>query len=281
MFTPDQYQLLDFGDGRKLERFGPFLLDRLSPSAETSRPAQRPLWREAACRYERTDGDRGVWRPADALPSTWTISHGPFSFELKPTDFGHLGIFPEQAENWDWIAKTVATRPSAKVLNLFAYTGGSTLAAAAAGAEVAHVDAAKNVVQWARRNAEISGLTDAPIRWIADDARKFVRREVKRGSQYDLIILDPPSYGHGVKGEVWRVDQHLPELLAELRTISTDDAAILLTCHSPGLGPVELRQMLERYYFERRVAGLEARPLFIPSADDRRLPSGILARWSQ
>lgn len=280
MFTPDQYELLDFGDGRKLERFGQFLLDRLSPSAETTRPAQRPIWREAACRYERTTGERGVWRPADALPASWTISHGDFRFELKPTDFGHLGIFPEQAENWDWLAEQVAKRDSPKVLNLFAYTGGSTLAAAAAGAEVTHIDAAKNVVAWARRNAEISDLADAPVRWIAEDARKFVRREKKRGARYDVVVLDPPSYGHGVKGEVWRVDQHLPELLEDLRAISHDDAAILLTCHSPGLGPAELRQMLQVHYFERRMSGIEARPLAITAADDRRLPSGILARWS-
>ncbi|TWT39095.1 class I SAM-dependent methyltransferase [Blastopirellula retiformator] len=280
MFTPDQYQLLDFGEGRKLERFGQFLLDRLSPAAETARCSHRPQWREAACRYQRTDGDRGVWHPANVLPATWTISHGACTFELKPTDFGHLGIFPEQAENWDWLATQIAARPAAKVLNLFAYTGGSTLASAAAGAEVAHVDAAKNVVQWARRNAELSGLSEAPVRWLAEDARKFVRREVKRGSQYDLIVLDPPSYGHGVKGQVWRVDQHLPDLLSDLRTLSTDDAAILLTCHSPGLGPVELRQMLERHYFGRRMPQIEARPLSILAADDRRLPSGILARWS-
>ncbi|UUO07324.1 class I SAM-dependent methyltransferase [Blastopirellula sp. J2-11] len=280
MFTPDQYQLLDFGDGRKLERFGAFLLDRLAPAADATRPNRRDFWRDAACCYERTNGDRGAWRPADALPLNWTITHGDFCFELKPTEFGHLGVFPEQAENWDWLADWVTQRESAKVLNLFAYTGGSTLAAAAAGAEVTHVDAAKNVVAWARRNAELSSLADAPIRWIADDARKFVRRERKRGARYNAIVLDPPSYGHGAKGEVWRVEQDLPALLQDLRAISTDDAAILLTCHSPGLGPVQLREMLELYFFGRKAARLEARPLFITSADGRRLPSGILARWS-
>ena len=149
---------------------------------------------------------RGNGRDRRELPERWTIAHGPLQFELKRTDFGHLGLFPEQAENWDWIAERVAAagRPL-KVLNLFAYTGGSTLAAAAAGAEVVHVDAAKNIVAWARRNAELSGLADAPIRWIAEDAMKFVKRELKRGNRYDAVILDPPSYGHGPQGEVWRL----------------------------------------------------------------------------
>ncbi|MFI4874542.1 MAG: class I SAM-dependent methyltransferase [Blastopirellula sp. JB062] len=280
MFTPDQYQLLDFGGGRKIERFGPHLLNRLSPAAEATRPTHREIWSRANCRYERTQRDRGFWLPADALPATWTIAHKCCQFELKPTEFGHLGVFPEQAENWDWLADYALSRPAAKVLNLFAYTGGSTLAAAAAGAEVTHVDSAKNVVAWARRNAELSELTAAPIRWIAEDARKFARRERKRGSRYDAIVLDPPSYGHGVKGEVWRVEKDLPPLLEDLQAIANEDAAILLTCHSPGLGPAELRRLLEIHFFGRPTPKIEARPLFLTSSSGRRLPSGILARWS-
>ena len=180
------------------------------------------------------------------LPERWTVAHGPLRFELKRTDFGHLGLFPEQAENWDWIGEMFSSRrhgglwrfgadvPSAakrscktfKLLNLFAYTGGSTLAAAAAGAEVVHVDAAKNIVAWARRNAELSGLAEAPIRWIAEDAMKFVKRELKRGNRYDAVILDPPSYGHGPQGEVWRLSKHSAAAAGAVRRVDGRAAGV-------------------------------------------------------
>jgi 23S rRNA (cytosine1962-C5)-methyltransferase len=207
-------------------------------------------------------------------------------FELKRTDFGHLGLFPEQAENWDWISRLSASQgadvPSAakhplKILNLFAYTGGSTLAAAAAGAEVTHVDAAKNTVAWARRNAELSGLAAAPIRWIAEDAVKFVKREVKRGNRYDALILDPPSYGHGPRGEVWRLSKHLPRLLDLCAELTAGRPRfMLLTCHTPGYDAESLEKMM------REVVGSKqrvvSRPLTIRTADGRRLPSGVVVR---
>ena len=219
MFHSSEYELLDFGAGRKLERFGKFILDRPSPAADAFSKQSPELWQTAMARFERTTAENGVWHPHETLPDTalpgsWMIKHGTVNFLIKPTDFGHTGVFPEQQSNWDWLAEQIGlvSKPL-KILNLFAYTGGSTLACAAAGASVVHVDAARNVVDWARENAALSNLSDAPIRWITEDAFKFVQREVRRGNQYDAIILDPPSYGHGPKGEVWKIDEHLPELL--------------------------------------------------------------------
>ena len=170
---------------------------------------------QADARFDGRSEESGHWTCRRELPERWTITCGPWQFELKRTDFGHVGLFPEQVENWVWIGERVraAGRPL-RVMNLFAYTGGSTLAAAAAAAETVHVDAAKNTVAWARRNAELSGLSAAPIRWIAEDALKFVKRELRRGNRYDAVILDPPSYGHGPRGEVWRLSKHLPRLLS-------------------------------------------------------------------
>jgi 23S rRNA (cytosine1962-C5)-methyltransferase len=278
MFTPDQYALLDFGRGRKLERFGAYVLDRPSPAAEGESRAVPETWREATARYEREEAERGVWEAAAELPPKWTIQHGTLVFELRRTEFGHVGLFPEQAPNWDWIGHVVnaAQRPL-KILNLFAYTGGSTLAAAAAGAEVVHIDAAKNVVQWARRNAELSGLAERPIRWIAEDAAKFVTREVKRGNQYDAVILDPPSYGHGARGEVWKLAEHLPALLSDCgRLTQQRQAFILLSCHTPGYGPRELRDLLLECIGPGRV---ETQPLDLLDSSGRALDSGISARW--
>lgn len=299
MFSPDQYQLLDFGNGRRLERFGPWLLDRECPSAERMTKDPSAPWGNAHSRFLREQADRGAWRDAaDKIPARWSIQYGEACFELKRTQFGHLGIFPEQAVNWDWITKYVrgASRPF-RVLNLFAYTGGSTLAAALGGAETTHVDSAKNVVTWAKRNAELSGLADAPIRWIAEDAMKFVRREVKRGRRYDAVILDPPSYGHGTKGEVWRLSKHLPQLLelcAELTSLNSSTAEnvdaehpnntpsghgerfVLLTCHTPAFDRPELEGLLRDAFGDGRI---EFERLSIMTPTERRLPSGVMTRW--
>lgn len=282
MFTRDQYELLDFGDGRKLERFGAYTLDRPAPAAEDIRRAEPGRWGEADARFTRTDPQRGCWHGVERLPERWTITHDSFSFELKPTEFGHLGLFPEQAENWDWIGERVRqTGRKPRVLNLFAYTGGSTLAAAAAGAEVTHIEAAKNIVAWARRNAEQSGLAEVPIRWIAEDATKFVQRELRRGNRYDAVILDPPSYGHGPRGEPWRLAKHLPALLRQCGELTADRRAFLLvTCHSPGLGPTELTQMVRSAIPNLDLPRHQALELTLTTADGRRLPSGVVARWS-
>ena len=327
------YQLLDFGDGRRLEHFGGVTLDRPCSAAERTTKSDPAAWQSADARFDGRREEKGKWTCRRNLPDRWTVAFGPLRFELKRTEFGHLGLFPEQAENWDWIAQTLSAAkkedaadrlrvrppletlpcqgfrrqnnrllavPTAltpgpspvgrarggrkadelfKVLNLFAYTGGSTLAAAAAGARVTHVDAAKNVVAWARRNAELSGLADAPIRWIAEDAAKFVQRELKRGNRYDAVILDPPSYGHGPQGEVWQLAKHLPKLMAMCGELTAGRAAfLLLTCHTPGYDAPTLAAMMQDVWGKRGrwIAG----PLSIPAATGARLPSGVVVKWS-
>jgi len=217
----DQYELIDFGRGRRLERFGAILLDRPWPAVERHEPNRPEDWERADARFEGPRAGRGRWVARRTLPETWTIELASLRFQLKPTPWGQVGVFPEQRANWQWIARQFGAQAHAgvpagaagpaeseprrlRLLNLFAYTGGSTLAAAAQGAEVVHVDAAANIVAWARRNAALSALEEHPIRWIVEDAQKFVRRELRRGNQYDGVILDPPSYGHGAHGEVWR-----------------------------------------------------------------------------
>ncbi len=250
MFDSTQYQLLDFGGGRRLERLGSMVLDRPCPAAESIRPTAPGLWSSADARFERIETEQGRWILRGDPPRQWPIAHGRMTLELKRTDFGHVGLFPEQAENWDWIAEQIRRGPSAvaggmKVLNLFAYTGGSTLAAAAAGARVTHVDAARNIVAWARHNAELSALGDAPLRWIAEDAMKFVEREIRRGNRYDAVILDPPTYGHGTHGEAWRLAEDLPRLLASCAELTTGQPRfVLLTCHTPGFSPLRLQELL-------------------------------------
>lgn len=281
MFSPDQYSLLDFGAGRRLERFGALVLDRPCPAVEGVLCADPQRWAEADSRF----GDRGsgeeCWSHKGDLPERWMIDHGPFRFELKRTEFGHLGLFPEQAGNWDWIARQVEDHgPGMKVLNLFAYTGGCTLAAAAAGAEVVHVDAARNTISWARRNAELSGLAQAPVRWIADDAAKFVRREVKRGNRYDAVVLDPPSYGHGARGEVWRLSKHLMPLLENCAQLTSGRRRfILLTCHTPGYGAERLGEMLAEAC-DDETGHISVGSLAIRSVDGRDMPSGVFVYWS-
>ena len=266
MFQNQEYELLDFGGGRKLERFAGCVTDRPSPPALRLARRRAGLWRSADLCFEEDAskqetsalGVRGTWHPrtetgARLLESGWTLQYKSpdFTLELKASPFGHLGVFPEQAPNWDRLRRLCLDgnrrlgRPL-RVLNLFAYTGGSTLACAAAGAEVTHLDAARNVVGQARRNAGLSKLAEAPIRWIADDAVKYTKREIKREKKFDGIILDPPAYGHGARGEVWRLARDLPKLLALLpRLIEPQYPFILLTCHSPGFDPPRLRALLE------------------------------------
>lgn len=281
MFSPTPYELLDFGRGRKLERFGPLVLDRPSPAAEGIAPAREQLWRDASAKFERTSDDEGSWHWATTKQASWPLMYQHFTLQLKPTAVGHLGVFPEQVENWDWLRlRIAAARRPLKVLNLFAYTGGSTLAAATAGAEVVHVDAAKNIVAWARRNAELSGLGDKPIRWIAEDAPRFVARELKRGNRYDAVILDPPSYGHGPRGEAWKLATDLAPLLADCaKLVSHAPAFFLLTCHTPGFGPAELEALLSETLFGRCQQGVVAKSLSLSTSDGRKLPCGTVARW--
>ncbi|HWB01281.1 MAG TPA: class I SAM-dependent methyltransferase, partial [Pirellulales bacterium] len=241
------YELLDFGQGRKLERFGAVTVDRPSPAADRFEQCEPERWPQATMRFERETAAQGRWTPAQPAISPWTIATGATTLELRTTDSGQVGVFPEQADNWRWIAERVRQADQARqaeqgrhagrplnVLNLFAYTGASTLAAAVAGAAVAHVDAARSAVNWARANAAHSGLVERPIRWIVEDARAFVRRELKRGRSYDAVVLDPPSYGHGSGGQSWQFDRDLPGLLDDCRTLTGPEPAfVLLSSHTP------------------------------------------------
>ena len=297
------YQLIDFGEGRKLERFGPWVLDRPCPTAERLPKSQPAAWREATARFDGSRMGEGTWSPAvekwdepvvrfsHAVPSELTM-------ELVPTPAGQVGVFPDQLGNWAWIYRQLNSAPSPslspasggggpaagsqapRVLNLFAYTGGSTLAAALAGAEVTHVDAARSSVERARRNAELSGLAEHPIRWIVEDAVKFCRRELNRNRQYDAVILDPPSYGHGPKGEPWQIARDLLPLLELCGRLTAERRLfVLATCHTPGIGPAELSAMLADGIFGHCGQPPRTGPLDLQTPTGRRLPSGIYARW--
>ena len=219
------YQVLDTSDGEKLELWGGYKLIRPDPQVIWKTPRGRE-WRNPNGHYHRSNRGGGEWEFRD-LPEEWTIHYRDLSFRLKPFNFKHTGLFPEQAVNWDWfgaiIRDAVSSGRKVKVLNLFAYTGGATVAAAKAGASVTHVDAAKGMVTWAKENAQISGLGDAPIRWLVDDCGKFVEREIRRGNTYDAIIMDPPSYGRGPKGEIWKIEESIyPFLMSACRLLSDD-----------------------------------------------------------
>jgi 23S rRNA (cytosine1962-C5)-methyltransferase len=290
-----QYELLDFGDGRKLERFGEVVVDRPCPAAEGANKKHSASWREAVGRYDGARVGDGKWspNPKQWVPVNWVYRHCAddgqlmFRLQLEALPSGQVGVFLEQRENWEWITRQVRrAKPQAddgrgfRVLNLFAYTGGSTLAAAAAGAEVVHIDAAQNIVDRARANGELSGLAGRPIRWIAEDAVKFCRREVKRGNKYNAVILDPPSYGHGPKGEVWKIENDLLPLLKLCGELTNESRALVLaTCHSPGIGPAELAAYLSEGIFGHCGQPPATGELSLQAADGRRLPSGVFARW--
>ncbi len=279
VFESLQYQLIDFGRGRRLERFGGVLLDRPCPAVEGLPQGDPDAWQRADARFQRSEGEDGEWVCRRELPDRWNVRHGSAVFELKRTAVGHLGIFPEQAANWDWIAEQLPrTTEPIKVLNLFAYTGGSTLAAAAAGAEVVHVDAAQNTVAWARRNSELSGMADLPVRWIGEDALKFAMRELKRDNRYDAVVLDPPSYGHGPRGEVWQLSKHLPRLLQLCGELTAQRRRfVLLTCHTPGFDSARLEGMMNDAFGPKgRVTG---NPLTVRAVSGRPMPSGVVVRW--
>ncbi len=248
MWISDQwrdYEVIDCSDGEKLERWGRYLLLRPDPQViwQTVRSDRR--WHQLNAHYHRSSKGGGEWEFFD-LPEQWNIRYKTLTFHLKPFSFKHTGLFPEQAVNWDWIASQIrqAGRPT-RVLNLFAYTGGATLAAAKAGAQVTHVDASKGMVAWAKENAQTSGLGDAPIRWLVDDCMKFVEREIRRGRTYDAIIMDPPSYGRGPKGEIWKIETAIYPLIQNCtKLFSQDPLFFLINSYTTGLQPAVLAYML-------------------------------------
>lgn len=239
------YEVIDCSEGEKLERWGNYLLVRPDPQVIWDTPKNERGWKKMNAHYHRSAKGGGEWEFFD-LPQQWSIRYNTLVFQLKPFSFKHTGLFPEQAVNWDWFSGKIkqAGRP-VKVLNLFAYTGGATLAAAAAGASVTHVDASKGMVTWAKENAASSGLSDAPIRWIVDDCVKFVEREIRRGNHYDAIIMDPPSYGRGPKGEIWKIEDAVYPLVKLCAQLLTDKPLFfLINSYTTGLQPAVLRYML-------------------------------------
>jgi 23S rRNA (cytosine1962-C5)-methyltransferase len=275
------YQLLDSGNGAKLEKVGSYLFVRPSPQAVWSPSLPKVRWDEADAVFVRSATGGGSWDFRRRLPEIWEIEYRGLMFFIKPTGFGHLGIFPEHGDCWEWTEDVIGrARRSVSVLNMFAYTGGATLAAARAGASICHLDASKGVVDWARENAAISGLGDKPIRWIVEDVEKFVKREIKRGRHYDGIVLDPPSFGRGSKGEVWKIEDDLPRLLSECRELLSDNPLfILLSCHTPGFTPLVLQNLLEEM-LKGAKGELSSGEMVIREASGRVLPSGAYARWS-
>ena len=275
-----EYEVIDCSGGEKLERWGDFLLVRPDPQVIWNTEKTHKGWRRPNARYHRSKKGGGEWEFID-LPKQWQIHYKNLTFNLKPFSFKHTGLFPEQAVNWDWFSEKIRTagRP-VKVLNLFAYTGGATLAAAAAGAHVTHVDASKGMVTWAKENAASSGLSDAPIRWLVDDCMKFVEREIRRGNHYDAIIMDPPSYGRGPKGEIWKIEDAIHPLIKRCTEILSDDALFfLINSYTTGLAPSVLTYMLSTE-LKGRDGHVDAQEIGLPvSANGLVLPCGASGRW--
>ena len=277
------YELLDASDGERLERWGKYILRRPDPQIIWKKSAQHKAWNKADAIYKRSSSGGGGWSK-NTLPSEWNINYDSLglTFKLKPMGFKHTGLFPEQAANWEWFSELIrkAGRPI-KVLNLFAYTGGATIAAAKAGASVVHVDAAKGMVAQAKENAALSGLADAPIRYIVDDCKKFVEREIRRGNKYDAVIMDPPSYGRGPSGEVWKIEDSVDELITLTSSILSDDPLFfLVNSYTTGLSPAAMQYILGLKVLSRYGGRLEAGELGLKvSSTSLAIPCGARARW--
>ncbi len=275
------YEVIDCSKGEKLERWGDYLLIRPDPQIIWDTPKTHRGWKKCSGHYHRSSRGGGEWE-FFGLPEQWSVGYGQLVFNLKPFSFKHTGLFPEQAANWDWFAGLIRTagRP-VRVLNLFAYTGGATLAAAAAGASVAHVDASKGMVGWAKENAKASGLENAPIRWLVDDCMKFVEREIRRGNRYDAIIMDPPSYGRGPKGEIWKIEDAIHPLVKECAKLLSDKPLFfLINSYTTGLAPAVLSYMLSLEVKRKYGGEVEAGELGLPVSESGLvLPCGASGRW--
>ncbi len=276
------YSLLDSGNDEKLEQYGEFVFCRPDPQALWNKHLDDKNWNRANAVFLR-DGKKGDWNLKPGLPERWPISFSNLQFWIRPTSFKHTGLFPEQSTNWDWMREKIkAAKRPVSVLNLFGYTGGASLACAQAGAEVCHVDGSKVAIQWGKDNALLSGLEDKPIRWILDDARAFVKREIKRGNKYDGIILDPPAFGHGPNKELWKIEEHLVELLQMCREIMTDEPLFfLINGYASGYSAIAYENNLKEL-FSASGGSFEMGELTIAEKDSGRLlPCGIFARWSK
>ena len=274
------YQVLDASSGEKLEKWGDYILLRPDPQVIWKTPKTDPSWKKINAHYHRSKSGGGEWEFFD-LPDEWSISYKKLVFRLKPFSFKHTGLFPEQAVNWDWMAQKIqnAGRP-VKAINLFAYTGGATLAMLKAGASVTHVDASKGMVGWAKENAAASGLSDRPVSWIVDDCRKFVEREIRRGNHYDAIVMDPPSYGRGPKGEIWKMEDSIYDFLMTCEKLLSDRPLfVVLNSYTTGLAPAVLKYLLTAA-FKGHSGDAQADEVGLPVKQSGLiLPCGACGRW--
>ena len=277
-----EYELLDCTNGERLERWGDIILIRPDPQVIWKTGRRHPLWRKANARYNRSQSGGGHWELLGKLPDRWEIAYGDLKFNIKTMGFKHTGLFPEQAANWDLVREMIesADRPL-KVLNLFAYTGGATVAALKSGAHVIHVDASKGMVQWAKENAASSGVANAPVRWLVDDCIKFVQREIRRGNKYDIIIMDPPSYGRGPGGEVWKLEDEVYGFVELCEQLLSDDAvAILINSYTTGLSPSVMEYILGSTVVPKHGGYVSGSELGLTATQSGMpLPCGATAIW--
>ena len=285
MWVADQwkeYEIIDCSKGEKLERWGDYILLRPDPQVLWDLPRKNPAWKKLNGHYHRSNKGGGEWEFFD-LPKQWSINYKDLTFHLKPFTFKHTGLFPEQAVNWDWFSEKIRNaNREIKVLNLFAYTGGATLAAAKAGATVTHVDASKGMVTWGKENAVASGLENAPIRWLVDDCVKFVEREIRRGNHYDGIIMDPPSYGRGPKGEIWKLEEKIHPFIALASQLLSDNPLFfLVNSYTTGLAPAVLTYMISTEVGKKFGGHVESQEIGLPVKETGLiLPCGASGRWS-
>lgn len=287
MRTPQlwkDYELLDCSEGERLERWGDIILIRPDPQVIWKTDKKHPLWRKANARYHRSNSGGGKWETYTRIPAEWNINYDNLTFHIKTMGFKHTGLFPEQAVNWDYMSELIkkAGRP-VKVLNLFAYTGGATIACLKAGASVTHVDASKGMVQWARENAELSGVSDKPVRWLVDDCIKFVQREIRRGNKYDIIIMDPPSYGRGPGGEVWKLEDEVYNFVSLCSEIVSDNAiAMFINSYTTGLAPSVMQYILGSVMVQKFGGSVSSDEIGIPvTSSEMVLPCGATAIWEK
>ena len=278
------FEVLDCGNGEKVERWGKQVLVRPDPQAIWPKQKNVSAWRTADASYHRSSSGGGKWN-IKKLPSQWDIHYRELTFHIKPMNFKHTGLFPEQAANWDWFSELIKNSPKKdiKVLNLFAYTGGATCAAAKAGAAVTHVDASKGMVTWAKENAASSGLADAPIRWIVDDCVKFVEREIRRGNKYDAIIMDPPSYGRGPKGEIWKIEEKIHPFIKLCSQLLCDKPLFfLVNSYTTGLAPAVLTYMISTEVKSKFGGHVISDEIGLPVTETGLvLPCGAAGRWQK
>lgn len=276
-----QYELIDSGEGEKLERYGEVLMRRPDPGALWKKYLPEGEWKKAQAVYTR-HGQKGTWKLSKEVPQEWELSFAELRFIIKPTSFKHTGLFPEQVENWQFTEDVIRrARGPVKVLNLFGYTGGATLAAARAGAEVCHVDGSKTAVAWARKNAALSGLADAPIRWIVDDCIAFLKRETKRGQKYDAIIMDPPAFGHGPKDELWKIEEDFLKVLDLCKSVLSENPVfIVINGYAAGYSPRAYEQSLRQMLSNKKGVYESGELVLTAQNKTHTLPCGIYARWS-